>query len=457
MSLEEHVNSSAPAMANAEAGLAALYPAHLSATSDRFRNALEASGFDAVAIFAGSPHGLFLDDSDYPFKVNPHFKNWLPLTQAPDSFLVFVPGRKPLLIYYQPEDYWYLPPARPSGYWTEHFDICIIRHPEDAAGALPDTRRCAFLGEWQERFGDWGFADVNPETLLNVLHYTRAAKTAYELECMRRATALSVRGHRAAEQAFRAGASEFEIHTAFCAACGQTDDELPYHAIIALNEHAATLHYQSRDLQKPAKHHAFLIDAAAGFHGYASDVTRSYSAKNDEFQELIDALDREQQTLAAQVKPGTDFKALHLEAHAAIARLLQAFDFVRLPPEEIVARRISSTFLPHGLGHLLGLQVHDVGGFMANPRGELIPKPEGHAYLRNTRVLGENFVTTIEPGLYFIPSLLDKLAASEHGRHVNWPKVNEFRKFGGIRIEDNVVAKVMGAENLTRDAFKSNP
>lgn len=456
MSLAEHPRSSSPAAAGTDSGLAALYPEHLSATSRRFSSALETAGFDAVAIFAGSPHGLFLDDSDYPFKVNPHFKNWLPLTQAPDSFVAFVPDRKPVLIYYQPEDYWYLPPAPPAGYWTGHFNIRIIRRPEDASGALPNARRCAFLGEWQERFSDWGFADINPEALLNALHYTRAAKTGYELECMRRATALSIRGHRAAEQAFRAGASEFEIHTAFCAACGQTDDELPYHAIIALNEHAATLHYQSRDLEKPPRHHAFLIDAAAQFHGYASDVTRSYSAKADEFQELIDALDREQQALAAQVKPGTDFKALHLEAHAAIAGLLHSFDFVRLEPDDIVAKGISSTFLPHGLGHLLGLQVHDVGGFMANAQGDTIPKPEGHPYLRNTRVLQENFITTIEPGLYFIPSLLVKLKASKWAQHVNWSKVNEFRKYGGIRIEDNVVAKLSGPENITREAFKAS-
>jgi len=69
-------------------------------------------------------------------------------------------------------------------------------------------------------------------------------------------------------------------------------------------------------------------------------------------------------------------------------------------------------------------------------------------------VLKENFVTTIEPGLYFIPSLLEKLKSGPHARDVNWTKVDEFRKYGGIRIEDNVVARAAGPENLTRDAFK---
>ncbi|MBU6470680.1 MAG: Xaa-Pro dipeptidase, partial [Gammaproteobacteria bacterium] len=455
MSRQSHSSPQPVADSEGKSALADLYPAHLEAIKQRFSQALDVAGFDAVAVFAGSPHAWFLDDQNYPFQINPHFKNWLPLLQAHDSFVAYVPGRKPVLVYCQPEDYWYLPPAPPSGFWVEHFDIRIIKRPEDAPGALPIARRCAFLGEWQERFKSWGFADVNPEALLNPLHYARAAKTDYELECMREANAISVIGHRAAEQAYRAGASEFEIHTAFCAACGQTDNELPYHAIIALNEHAATLHYQYRDRERPPQRHSFLIDAAAQVNGYAADVTRTYSAERDEFQALIDALDREQQTLCKKVRPETNFKALHLEAHLAIARLLHDFDFVRLPPEESVAKGISSTFLPHGLGHLLGLQVHDVGGFMASPRGDVIPKPDGHPDLRNARVLKEHFVTTIEPGLYFIPSLLEKLRAGAHARHVNWTKVDDFRKYGGIRIEDNVVARAAGAENLTRDAFKT--
>ena len=433
-----------------------LYPSHLETVKKRFDMALAAAGFDALAVFAGALHTMFLDDMDYPFRVNPHFKNWLPLSQAHDSFVAHVPGHKPVLVYYQPEDYWYLPPEPPSGYWTEHFDIRIIKRPEDAPGALPIARRCVFLGEWQERFMNWGFADVNPEVLLNPLNYTRAVKTEYELECMRRASVLSAKGHRAAEQAFRGGASEFEIHSAFCAACGQTDNQLPYGAIIALNEHASTLHYQYWNRVNPANRHAFLIDAGAQVNGYASDVTRTYSAEPDEFQSLIDALDKEQQALGRRVKPDLDFKALHIDAHYAIARLLHSFDFVNLTPEEIAAKGISSVFLPHGLGHLLGLQTHDVGGFMATPRGDTIPKPDGHPYLRITRELKENFVVTIEPGLYFIPSLLEKLRQGEHSRHVNWPKVDAFRKFGGIRIEDNVVAKSSGPENLTRDAFRQS-
>lgn len=435
--------------------LARHYPAHLEMVRRHFDAAMHAAGCDQAAVYAGRLHIQFLDDAPYPFKVNPQFKWWLPLTDAHDSFVVYAAGKKPLLLYYQPDDYWHVPPAPPSGHWVEHFEVRILKTPEQAREELPPAKRRAFVGEWQEEFKDWGFDLKNPERLLNPLHYARAAKTGYELECMRRANRSAIRGHRAAEQAFRAGASEYEIHDAFLKGSGQTDDELAYHAIVALNEHAATLHYQHWQAEKPAKHHSFLIDAGTQHHGYASDVTRTYSGAKDEFQALVDGMDKEQQALAAKVKPGLRFADLHLESHHAVARLLADFGLVKLSPEAIVHEGVSRAFLPHGLGHLLGLQTHDVGGHQAAPEGGTLERPEGHPYLRATRTLGENYVVTIEPGLYFIDALLAGLKAGPQGKHVDWKKLDAFRKFGGIRIEDNVVAKAAGPENLTRDAFRA--
>ena len=435
--------------------LARHYSQHLESVRRHFDSALAAAGYDQVAIYAGGLHMQFLDDYPYPFKVNPQFKWWLPLTQAHDSFVVYSPGKKPVLLYFQPDDYWHVPPAPPAGYWVDHFDIRILKDAATAREELPPAKHRAFIGEWEERFAAWSFAAANPEPLLNPLHYARAAKTEYELECMRRANASAVRGHRAAEQAFRAGASEYEIHNAFLTGAAVSDDELPYHAIMALNEHGATLHYQHWQQARPAQHHAFLIDAGTQFHGYASDITRTYAGEQDEFHALIGAMDREQQALVAQVKPGVSFPDLHLATHLAVARLLDEFGLVKLPADAIAEQGISKTFLPHGLGHLLGLQTHDVGGFMAGPAGGILPKPEGHPYLRTTRTLGENFVVTIEPGFYFIPALLDELKSGPHGRFVNWSRVESFMKYGGIRIEDNVVAKATGPENMTRDAFRS--
>jgi Xaa-Pro dipeptidase len=118
-----------------------------------------------------------------------------------------------------------------------------------------------------------------------------------------------------------------------------------------------------------------------------------------------------------------------------------------------VDQGITRRFFPHGLGHFLGLQVHDVGGFQADRDGTLIPRPEKDPFLRLTRRLEADHVTTIEPGLYFIEPLLAELRESAAGRDVDWAKVDALRPCGGIRVEDNVRVLDGGHENLTREAF----
>ena len=126
--------------------LSQLYPAHLETLQNRTRIALERGGFDHLVIAAGQPRYQFLDDLPYPFQVNPHFKQWLPVTKAPGSWLVITPGQKPRLIYLQPHDYWHVVPEAPAGYWVEHFDIVIVREAAAAAAHLPaNTARCAII------------------------------------------------------------------------------------------------------------------------------------------------------------------------------------------------------------------------------------------------------------------------------------------------------------------------
>ena len=104
---------------------------------------------------SGTLHYQLFDDRDYPYAVNPQFKAWLPLTRNPGSWLVYTPGSKPKLIYLQPFDYWHVVPQAPAGDWVEHFDIVVIRTPEEALQHLPqDAARCAILGEPQSALGD---------------------------------------------------------------------------------------------------------------------------------------------------------------------------------------------------------------------------------------------------------------------------------------------------------------
>jgi Xaa-Pro dipeptidase len=434
---------------------AALYADHLAVLQQRATTALERGGFDHLVVPGGTLHYQVFDDRDYPYAVNPQFKAWLPVTDAPGSWLVFTPGMKPKLVFLQPRDYWHVVPAAPSGYWVEHFDIVVIREPDEARKHLPaNAARCAILGEPQSAIGKYGaYAPNNPQPVVDHLEYHRAFKTPYELAMMREATRTGIRAHRAAERAFRAGASEFGIHLVYCQAAGQDANDLPYSNIVALNEHGAVLHYMHRDRVPPKPLRSFLIDAGASYGGYACDITRTYSAQPDDFQALIDAVDAAQQKMCAQVRAGADYRQLHLDAHLALADILGDFGIINVPPEVAVETGVSSAFFPHGLGHGIGLQVHDVAGFAESDRGGTIPKPKGHPYLRLTRVLEPGMVVTIEPGLYFIDMLLDELKDRGLGPSVDWDRVAQFKPYGGIRIEDDVVCTDGEPENLTREGF----
>jgi len=436
--------------------LDAAFASHLEEVCRRTASALEACGHSALLVHSGSLLPVFLDDRTYPFEAHAPFKVWAPLLDAPESFVYFEPGRRPLLLLHQPQDYWYKPPAPPRGYWTRHFDIHPCADREAARRLLPaDLRRAAFLGDALPELASWGLAAVNPPRLIRHLDFRRARKSGYELACLREASRLGARGHLAAARAFQAGASEFEIELAFLGACGLREQDLPYNPIIALNEGAATLHYQVLQTSRPAQTHSLLIDAGAEFAGYASDITRTYSHRDGGFAALIERMDHLQQALCADIKPGVDWREVHLQAHRLLAALLRDADIVTCGAEEAVDTALTSVFLPHGIGHLLGLEVHDVGGFMRAPDDGDIPRPEGHPYLRLTRVLEEGFVVTMEPGLYFIPQLLDAARAAGHSARINWQRVDALREFGGIRVEDDLAVTAAGHENLTRDALRA--
>jgi Xaa-Pro dipeptidase len=155
----------------------------------------------------------------------------------------------------------------------------------------------------------------------------------------------------------------------------------------------------------------------------------------------------------AKVRSGQSYPELHVHAHHVLANVLREHGIVRMSAESAVASGVTSAFFPHGLGHPIGLQVHDVAGFQQNERGGTIARPPGHPYLRMTRVLQPGMVVTIEPGLYFIDMLLDELRDKPFAGDIDWAKVDFFRPYGGIRIEDDVVCTEGAPENLTRDAF----
>lgn len=428
-----------------------LFSQHLTRVQQTVQHALELSNLDGLWIYAGEARYHFLDDQTAPFKINPHFNYIFPHPEAEKSWLYIDGKNKPKIYFYAPQDYWHVSPNPPvESFFADQFDWQILNDNEAIRGFIK-PQHCAFIGEQEALAQTLGFTQINPQKLLNVLHFERAIKSEFEITCVRTAQQSALRGHLAAKQAFFEGKSEFEINLAYLHATEQSDSQVPYGNIVAINQNSAVLHYTKLDTNRPAIRRSFLLDAGTTYLGYASDITRSYAFDpTSEFAELIAKMEQFKLETIADLQIGINYLSYHTQMHQRISQLLHDHQLVNLPAEQIFEEGISRTFFPHGLGHLLGLQVHDVAGFQQNLRGTRKAPPEIYPSLRCTRDLAEGMVLTIEPGFYFIDMLLKPWQNRPLARFFNWQKIDELKQFGGIRTEDNVVIRANGAENLSQ-------
>ena len=428
------------------------YSAHVARLRGQYEEAM-AGGFEGVLLHSGVGGCHFADDREVPFQAFGHFGHWLPVNR-PNQFLLIRPGRKP--VYYQvvPADYWYEQDFPLDEAWGEALDIQRLT----SAGDLPRPGgNTAYLGP-DARFAEaLGIAasHCNPKGLLSRLDFARAIKTPYESARMRAANRLAAAGHEAARLCFLAGGGEFDVHLAFLEACRQIEEELPYTPIIAIDEKSATLHYQHKRRQLPGPAKVLLIDAGCRAGGYCSDVTRTWTSAQAHplFVELVAGMDRLERELVAEVGPGGDYVELHLSALGKLADLLLELGICRGDRGQLFDAGVPQRFMPHGVGHLLGVQVHDVGGRQRGPGGGQRPPPPHSPALRCTRTMVEDMAFTIEPGCYFIPMLLEPARESAAARLIDWNLVDALYDHGGVRVEDNVRVTAAGAENFTRDCL----
>jgi Xaa-Pro dipeptidase len=416
--------------------------------------------FEGIVLHAGSTSVYHADDLAVPFRSVPHFARFTPFP-GPDHLLVLRPGRRMRLALVVPQDYWEEPPTlleQPSGPERpdalDDFDVAVAPSFEAAAVLAGDLSRCAYVGSSPAAAARLGIPleAVEPRSLLAGLDWHRGFKTAYEVACIREANRIAARGHAAARKRAAEGRCEREIHAAYLEATGALEGETPYPNIIAWDDRSSILHYQRKRTSPPDPGHSFLIDAGARYAGYASDVTRTYTRPGAHplFVRALDEMEALQQRLVASVEAGGSFVQLHAAALLGVASILCELGVLRVDAAEACERKLVLPFLPHGLGHHLGLQVHDVGGQQLGRTGEHRPPPPEHPYLRTTRDLAARQVVTIEPGLYFVPRLLEPYRSGESRLDFDWTLVDALVPCGGIRIEDDVHVTEGGPENLTR-------
>lgn len=437
-------------------GVSELYAAHVAALSAEYARCLDAHGFDAVVIHGGVARKRSeFDDQYWPLRATPHFQHWVPLSE-PDAALVIRPGRAPQLARVPATSFWEAPTPPESDHFTPHFEHLSLAEADALRGELPGGR-VAFLGEDLAQAARWGIHEScrNPEALRGSLDALRTRKSAYERACLAEANRRAAPGHAALRDAFFDGPrTELELHLAYLGATRQDDAETPYKNIVALDRNAATLHHIAYGRVDGARARALLLDAGATCLGYCSDITRTWvrpegDAAAERFAALVAELDAMQRRLCAAVSPGMGYESLHDRAHEELGVVLARVGLVRCGAEEAVSSGITRAFLPHGLGHSLGLQCHDVGCAVVRPRAD-------NPFLRNTSVIEAGQVFTIEPGVYFIDGLLRPLREGPNAARVNWDEVDALAPFGGVRIEDDLYVTgdpARPVENLTRDAL----
>ncbi len=223
---------------------------------------------------------------------------------------------------------------------------------------------------------------------------------------------------------------------------------------VILSQNGETLHnHDHSQYLKEGK--LMLVDAGAetSLH-YASDFTRTipvggkFSQKQREIYEIVLAANN---TAKELTKPGVTYLSVHLAAAEVIASGLKQLGLMNGDVKEAVKNGAHALFFPHGLGHMMGLDVHDMedlGQIYVGYDEETRPVDQfGTAYLRLGRKLQQNFVVTNEPGIYFIPALIDKWQKEKiNAGFINFEKINQYRDFGGIRLEDDILVTKTGSE-----------
>ena len=433
-----------------------LYGEHIQQKLSRFRTILQTTNFDHLVIGSGSEKIQFQDDMAYPFKTNPYFREWVPLNYANYFLCIDAISEKPKLYIECEQDIWHSSPQPLGDLYSQHLEIIEYSSLEVLKRQFSKSAgRLGLINEANDF--DLDAKAWNPTQVLNAIDFQRRSKTNYEHACVREASRLAVPAHLAAKDAFMAGASELEVASAYLKACYCAESEMPYAIIAGINENAAVLHHHQLNNQ-PVEPKSLLLDAGVQFNHYASDITRTHAYDSgSDFSSMISAVDRAQQDLVSEAAIGKNPVDLHVQSQSAIAKILKQFNILKVSAEEAVENKIINTFYPHGLSHHLGCNVHDKGSRLANAQGDQIPISEKYPHLRASAPMVENQIHTVEPGLYFIPALLDKLEASKNKSSVNWSQIVHWKKYGGIRIEDNIILHTNGQiENVTRDAFNSH-
>ncbi|KAL8234825.1 hypothetical protein R6Q59_020925 [Mikania micrantha] len=298
--------------------------------------------------------------------------------------------------------------------------------------------------------------ETDLKTLHPILTECRVLKTKLELAVIQYANDISSEAHVEVMRKIKPGMKEYQLesiflhHTYFYGSCRHCS----YTCICATGDNSSVLHYghaaapNDRTLQDGDM---ALLDMGAEFFFYGSDITCSFpvngkftSNQRLVYNAVLDAHD----AVISSMKPGVNWVDMHKLAEKIILQMLKKGSLLVGDVDEMMVERLGSVFMPHGLGHLMGLDTHDPGGYL---QGAERPKEPGLRSLRTSRDLLDGMVITVEPGCYFIDALLvPAMESPKTSKFFNCEVIAKFRGFGGVRIESDLYVTGDGCVNMTK-------
>jgi len=390
-----------------------------------------------LVVGAGEPVSLPEgSDQTYPFRSHADYF-YLTAHECAGAVIVFDPSR-----------------AKPGGESGWISFVPVVTEAEriwEGRTQLPGTPLEQFPGWLEQRHGrriaqlgamptgvDLTADPALTTAIRSAFQHARRPKDTRELGTLRRAAEATAHGFRAVPDLLRPGVTErqlqIELEAAFFRGGGTRTG---YGTIVGSGPNAAILHFEpSARAFRPGEF--VLIDAGAEIDRYTADVTRTFVVgPPTAFQrDLYDVVLHAEERAIGRCVPGAEWKDLHLAATVELVAGLVAMGVMHGQPESLVEQEAHTLFFPHGLGHMVGLGVRDASGL--HPGRTRDPRPSLRT-LRMDLPLAANYVVTVEPGLYFIPALLnDPLRRERYRDAVNWKRVDQHIAIGGVRIEDNV-------------------
>jgi Xaa-Pro aminopeptidase len=311
-----------------------------------------------------------------------------------------------------------------------------------------------YRAENVRRITDWQ-VDIRPSPdLIRAVVEQRSIKSPEEIEQIEMALGVTARMHTTAMKRARPGVFEYEVAGAMEGIMASSGVRPAFPPIFSI--HGEIMHNPYYDNRLQAGDIAINDSGAESPLHYAGDITRTipvggrFSPKQTEISSIV--LSAQARAIAAAV-PGVEWREVHRLAAVALMEGLKELGLVQGDPQEAVGAGAHTLFFPTGVGHMMGLDVHDM-----EPLGEdyvgytdtIRRNPEfGWRYLRLAKPVEPGFVITVEPGIYFIPALIDRRRAEgKYSQFIDYGKVEAYRGFGGIRIEDDILITPEGCRVL---------